>query len=618
MCGFVGVFGPSAERLKTLFPEALSRLAHRGPNAEGAYTSPESLCLLGHRRLSIVDLSDSANQPWIRQGRALVYNGEIYNHLALRQSHLPAGQTYAGHSDTESLFHLLSQHSAERLLPELVGMFAGAFYDEERRQLLLFRDSLGIKPLYLLELADSTLIFASELRAILALTPDLPRRADTESLFQYLMFENWPQGRSLFSGIRLVEPGTFILAEQAVDGRCQTCWQRFMAKTPEAALSDGLHLPAQVLETIEQSVQAHLMSDVPLGSYLSGGIDSSLVTMLASRSVSGLVGFTGYFQTKEDWYDERPLSRLVAQKANIPLVEVEITPQHFSAHFDQLISVLEEPRMGMGSFSQFVVAQEAARHRKVILAGHGGDELFAGYPLFKAFWLLQTFPSGQALGSLFRLKAKEWPWLVDALLGRLRTGQFRFAPQLYADLAWQVMGKDMEPDLSAFQKPQTDVPLTLLNQYYLDTYLPGLLVVEDKVSMAHSLETRIPLWSQSLYQQMQTIPIGAKLYQGLLKGLLKQACRGLLPDELLNAPKRGFPTPLRHWFRDELREEVEQRLLDGNSTLYHLIARDKIAKLLREHRTMPLPFALDERRAHRIWMLLCLESWSRQFQVELA
>lgn len=611
MCGLIGAYGPSAHTLKSAMADALARIQHRGPDAQGVYLSEDGACLLGHVRLSIVDLSEGANQPFHTERSVLVYNGEIYNHAELRSNSIP----YNTHSDTETLIRFLETQSVPELSP-LTGMFAGAFYEKQTRQLLLFRDALGIKPLYTHRLADGTLVFASEIKALFAL---LQRSAviNLSVLESYLLFENYPQGASLFADIQLLKPGTCLRVNRDAQGQVRVQTEMLSLPLSEAVPPlDTTRLIPELRHRLKQSVQSHLMSDVPLGVYLSGGIDSALVASLAARETQDLMAFTGYFSgnaIQDPYYDERPLSRLVAKRANIPLHEVPITPQDFMAHFDLVIYALDEPRMGMGAFSQYMVAKEAGKHRKVILAGHGGDELFAGYPLFKAFWLLEAGLSLKSLNVLRSMKGKEWPWLANLIMGYGRTGALDFAPRLYP-MDSPRLPKQAHPDF--YTKASSKEGLKALHAYYQATYLPGLLAVEDKISMAHSLETRVPLWTQPLIAWASAIPVQTKLRGGQLKALLKDAASFWLPPELLNAPKRGFPTPLRLWFRDSLMAFAWERLCEQDIPLHTLVSRAEMRKLLESHQRQPLPFALDERRAHRIWMLLCLESWMRQYRVD--
>jgi asparagine synthase (glutamine-hydrolysing) len=612
MCGFLGIYGPSAPVLGQNLPAGLRTLLHRGPDAQGEYQAPNQGCVLGHVRLAIVDTSNLANQPLHRAHGVLVYNGETYNHQLLRQHN----DNYTSHSDTETLLVGLMQQGAA-FLNQAEGMFAGAFYDEQADTLLLFRDDLGIKPLYYTILPDSSVAFASEIKGLLTLLPSLERRCNLAALSLYMAYENYPQGTTLLEGIHLLPPGETLLLSRQSSGSVMLQPGR-LQREEAPPLPQGLSRQALIDSTrthLEQAVTAHLMSDVPLGVYLSGGIDSSLVATLASRDVKDLAGFTGYFETKDAYYDERPLARDVAQAANIDLMEVPITPTHFMETLDPLIYTLDEPRMGMGAFSQYVVAHQAAQHRKVILAGHGGDELFGGYPLFKAFWLLEMgLLSRQSLGSLKMVKPKEWPWILDLAKESLTTGRVRFAPELYPAPLQHIQAEALR---KAFVQSKTSALLEQLNRYYVETYLPGLLMVEDKISMAHSLETRVPLWSQALIGWVSQIPLREKIPGGQLKGLLREIVQPILPQSLLSAPKRGFPTPLRLWLRNELREFTYERLVASDTLVHQIVSKKAIASLLKSHQQIPMPFPLDERRAHRIWILLCLESWFRQYQVTL-
>jgi len=612
MCGILGTFLSKSSINKLREADALNILKHRGPDASGTYYSPDKQCFLGHQRLSILDLSEAANQPMQRNHGVLVYNGEVYNHDSLRKE---LNADFTTHSDTETVLWGLHSNGASSL-KQLVGMFAGAYYDEQDKSLLLFRDPLGIKPLYYKQLSDGSLLFASEIKALLAFADSIEPAASHELVSQYMVYENYPQKMSLFDNVNMLEPGNLLKATTNTDGTIEIeietyHYQSPVKQTKVPSQLDYSDLVEITRDLIRQSVAHHLMSDVPLGVYLSGGIDSSLVGTLASQNADNIMAFTGYFDTPDQHYDERPYARLVAKEAGMELVEVPISATDFETHFDDVIFALDEPRMGMGAFSQYMVAQEAAKHRKVILAGHGGDELFGGYPLFKAFWMTQSKLGLSTLVALGQIRIKEWPWIVNHYLNLLKTGALHFAPELFPRHKFNGhFSKD-----NVFSQDISSDPLQQLNEYYRHVYLPGLLVVEDKISMAHSLETRVPLWTQPLMDWVYQIPISLKIKNGQLKSLLRDVAAPLLPKELMTAPKRGFPTPLRLWFKQDLKDFVQQRLLDTTTPLDQFISKKEIEKLLSSHSRIPLPFALDERRAHKIWILLCLESWMRQYKI---
>jgi asparagine synthase (glutamine-hydrolysing) len=593
-------------------------IRHRGPDGFGSFVDDASCVVLGHRRLAILDLSDEAAQPMQSELGALVYNGEIYNFRDLRRE-IEGCRRFRSTSDTEALLALLERDGSASL-GRLSGMFAGAYFDKRSRSVTLFRDALGIKPLYMARLPDSTIVFGSEIKGIFALVPTLVRRASVEALACYLRYENFPQGESLFEGIRLLRPGEVVDLRLDADGAVVAASHAMdggMAAPAVEEVSDWEEARRLVLEALERTVSSHLISDVPLGAYLSGGIDSSIVTSLAARNAARIMAFTGYFGDIDPFYDERPLARSVAQAAGIDHVEVAITPAHFERSFDRMIWALEEPRMGMGSFSQFVVAEAAAKERKVILAGHGGDELFGGYPTFKAGWVLDTWRESprRALACAKTFRAKEWPWLVYQARNVILQREAIYAPEIFAGSSPIAL---RAPELErCFRSERPSSLLGGLFDYYCSTYLPGLLMVEDKISMAHSLETRVPLWNREFIAAVRRFPASMLLRGGSTKALLKSAATSVVPPELLQAPKRGFPTPLRVWFRGPLRSFVHDRLIGSNGFVQQLIPRRRIERLLASSEHLPLPFALDERRAHQIWMLLSLESWASQYQVSL-
>lgn len=623
MCGVVGAFGPRLRDLALSLDAAIDVLRHRGPDDQGHYHCPRGCCQLGHTRLSILDLSDAAHQPMVSEGGVIAYNGEIYNHLVLRRIRL-AEHTFRSTSDTETLLTGLDRYGMP-FLRHAQGMYAGAYYAPHDRRLFLFRDPLGIKPLYTARLPDSTVVFASEIKALTTLARQLHLGVDARSLATYLCYENVPPGHTLFDNVQLLQPGELVELSLGSGGRvaihrsaiAQSNDHRADEKVTSvrSTASWVSHLRQQLHDAVTQ----HLLSDRPLAVYMSGGIDSTLVAALARRQGRDLEAFTGYFHGEEhNYYDERALARRVAHQCGIKEHhEVCIGPDDFVECFDRLIRALDSPQMGMGAFSQYVVARRVAQSRRVILSGHGGDELFAGYPLFKALHLLKpSTPARQKLRILSRFTAKEWPWALVAAYSHFVHGAHSFAPQLMrrSRLA-------MAPSHDSFRalRRTQESGLDALARYYRRVYLPGLLVVEDKISMAHSLETRTPLWSTTLVDFAATIPIEQKMGPNAeLKGLLRQVVAGMLPAEVLSAPKRGFPTPLRNWFRGPLLPLIRERLLNSGDRLDPILNRPQRERIINFHRKLPLPFALDERRAHQIWLLLSLESWSRQFSVDLS
>ncbi len=611
MCGVVGVFGPSAAQISKKMLQAIKVIQHRGPDGQGVAQSLRGDLIFGHVRLSILDLSGAAAQPMRDQDSILTFNGEIYNHRKLRQGLI--AKPFSSTSDTETLLRGLVQQGP-KFLNHLQGMFAGGFYDVKSDSVLLFRDSMGLKPLHYLTLKDSTVLFSSEIKALLQLS-EQHTTCNLATLQSYLRFENYAADSSLFDGIQMLLPGQLLHFSKNNDGVWNKTESRISYQpVVENQNSKSQRIADRIADRIETSVAEHLLSDVDVGVYLSGGIDSSLVAAFAAKHSRKLAAYTGYFDTADPYFDERCLARQVAQKLNLKLNEVLITPQNFEDQFDSLIWHLDEPRMGMGSFSQFMVAKEFSKSFKVALSGHGGDELFGGYAIHKAAQVIDKgLFSMKAWGQAIQFSPKEFPWLAYLVQQKTFRKSISFAPEIFK--------VDQHTQIPAFHFDRKAALLSSAEDYYRTTYIPGLLVVEDKVSMAHGLETRTPLWSQEIFRWASEIPWSSKLEKGTPKFLLRQVAKELLPGSLLTAAKRGFPTPLRHWFRGPLAPFVQSRLLNSQSyfSLYagELFGKNYIENLIQDHQKRSLPFVWDEKRAHRIWIFLCLESWFRQYRVTI-
>lgn len=620
MCGICGVVGwPDAG---AAVERMLDRLKHRGPDSSGLWVArgPDSGVSLGQARLAIVDLSPAGNQPMTNEDQTLwlVGNGEIYNAPELRADLEKRGHCFRSHSDNEVLLHLYEEEG-ENFLPRLNGMEALAIWDRTRQRLLLARDRLGIKPLYYF-LGPQCLAFASEIKALFG-EPQVSRGIDLVGLKQYLTYANTFGPVTLHRDIHMVEPGQYLVWE---NGRLHQgfFWQPDFSRSVTPKFEDACQAYLQVLE---KSVSRHLMSDVEVASYLSSGFDSTTVTTVASRYVTGpLATYTGAFRSK-NWYDETEGAGSVAAKVGTRHHVVEIGPNDLKEHLDDLVYALDEPRMGLGAFPQYMVAKAAAQRVKVILTGHGGDEFFAGYPVFKLIHLWKSFQNGLLNGApaLKTIRKEEWPHLVYFLM-RILAGRKSavFLPVLFPEtmlargLRPEVYDrlKDIRPEdgLENLLGNKTD-PYHRLTLTYLRAYLPGLFVVEDKISMAHSLESRTPLCDNELVELALSWPLSIKLHQGTLKAIPKTAMKDRLPQALYRQPKRGFPTPLASWLRGDLAGWTRERLLGPDSRLERLFQADFLKQLVEDFlgswRGLVRP--LDEIPTHRMWALLSLEAWLR-------
>ena len=615
MCGICGVVGG---QLPSRVNDMLGMLAHRGPDASGLFQ--DANCVLGHRRLSIVDLSEAGNQPMTSAGGrfTMVANGEIYNHQPLRAELESKGYQFSSQSDCEVLLHGFAEWR-DALFSRLNGMFAVAIWDATEHALYLARDRIGIKPLYYCH-RDAQIEFASELKALLY--PNETRQLSHAGFAQFLATQNTLGSYTLFEGIKMVEPGQWL---RFCNGRCtrQTYWTP-ACRTRITDVNEGIEAFA---DAAQAAVKRHLMADVRAATYLSSGFDSGGVTALAALySDSPVTSVTGTFGAA-GWYDEATGARTIARACGVEHHLASISPEDLEHNLDDLVWALDEPRMGMGAFAQYMVARKVAQTHKFVLTGHGGDELFSGYPIFKILQAASKFK--EALRILPTLRFSEFPHLAYFWPHRWQPAQKRYGvPLLFApnhtrallrrELYVQLDQNATTSGLAAYAAhADSDYERLLLT--YLRVYLPGLLVVEDKVSMAHSLESRTPLLDNAVVDLALSISPRTKLHNGVLKAIPKAALRGYLPSAVYALPKRGFPTPLAAWLRGPLRSWFEARLDPQHSPLTALM---RASALRRETSTFLTSYTrhcrpLDELGAHRMWMLLCLDAWLRSLKSRL-
>lgn len=616
MCGICGIVSNRQSDSHARVARMLDRMAHRGPDGRGIWQSTDGRVTLGHVRLAIVDTSDAGAQPMHHpDGLTAVVNGEIYNYPELRRELEPSAR-FRSQSDSEVVLHGHADAGVE-FLPRLNGMFAFGLFDERNGSMMLARDRLGIKPLYYV-IHDGDFIFASEIKALFA-AMDVSRWAiDPQALSEFLTYQCPLGDKTLFSGIKLLPPGSYLHN----DGRSPQNWTETAFWSAQQAIDPALDFATasgQFDEVFARSVGRHLQSDVQVASYLSAGFDSAIVFASANRlrhqtRDEAIAGFTGYFGEGGAWYDETGPAGQLAKACDAPHNKVDIASHQLPNQFDDLIDALDEPRMGMGAFSQYAVAKAVAGHYKVVLTGHGGDELFAGYPVY-----------AYVANGLFGLKRlSEAPHFAYFLAADCRKWlspeQGRGLPVLWS-IAQQAAMMGLErASLQPWKLLETFTEecgskCERLLMTYLKAYLPGLLIVEDKISMAHSLESRTPILDNEMIDLSLSIPSRIKLQKGALKALIKTHAGKTLPQTYFDQPKRGFPTPLRFWFRGELANLVERRLASADSPLFDLLDADFVRQFVQQYssswrrRFRPL----DEIQSYRMWQLLCLESWLRNW-----
>jgi len=613
MCGICGIIGKGRDDTRFRLDTMLKRMAHRSPDGQGIWM--DKTVSLGHGRLAIVDVSDAGAQP-MHHSNSLhcVVNGEIYNYPELRKElEEKHNALFASDCDSEVVLHgYLAQGVS--FFERLNGMFAFALYDDKKQIVHLVRDRMGIKPVYY-TIFDGQLIFASEIKGIFGAINAKSWTIDPLGLSQYMTYQTGLGDRTLFQDVKLLLPGHILSVDltRISDYRVEPFWTSQLEEDNTISFHDAVDLYKQ---TFADSVERHLLSDVPVATYLSAGFDSSSVSVQAARS-SGqkLSAYTGWFDIEGGWYDETSVAGEAVSSFDGQHHCVSIDDADLVREMDNIIDALDEPKMGMGAFPQFMVAKAAAKNYKVILTGHGGDELFSGYPLFKL----------ARKGGILSTKASEIPhfayFTLSSMRGKLASEFGRHMPVLWSlkdqtTLLDRDM-RDIKPwqTLAQFQEPCENT-IDQIYQTYLNAYLPGLLVVEDKISMAHQLESRTPMLDNDMLELSLRVPQSVKMHGNELKAIIKAGARDLLPESFFNQPKRGFPTPLRLWLRGNLAEFLEQRLLGKSSRLGRLFDQQVLQDIVHAYRTSPRRFVrpLDEIQSHRMWQLLSLETWLRVWE----
>jgi asparagine synthase (glutamine-hydrolysing) len=616
MCGIAGVISLGGRPVHEEELHAMCDvMAHRGPDGEGFYMAPG--VGLGMRRLSIIDL-ETGNQPIGNEDGTVwvVMNGEIYNFQSLRQELLALGHSFSSATDTEVIVHLYEELGA-RCVERLRGMFAFAVWDVRRRRVLVARDRVGIKPLYYAEV-DGRLLFASELKAILQL-PEVERRLDPDALASVFAFLTSPARHSVVAGVRKLEPGHLLVAGADGQVRVRPYWD--VKFEPEHG-RDETYFVERLRELLHESVKLHLVSDVPLGAFLSGGLDSSSVVATMARVASGPVKtFAIGFQDPD--FDERAHARRVAERFGTDHRELVVEPAALDV-IEDIVWHLDEPFGDPSAIPTYMVSKLAREDVTVVLSGDGGDELFAGYdkyrveqrerrygalpPLVRGALSLagRLMPDGMRGRNFVRhFSLRGWDRYIDALtLFRPDEERRLFRPEVIATLSRRDPWRE-EADRLARAGGDW---LTALQYHDLKAYLPlDILTKVDRMSMAHSLEARVPLLDHKVVEFAATIPPELRLRDGgQTKHIFKRAMRGTLPDTIIDRPKHGFAVPLDRWFRGPLAEFSRDLLLSQRSRERGILEPAYVEALLERHRRgRPLDFQL--------WTLIAFEQWCRTF-----
>ncbi|OPY61759.1 MAG: Asparagine synthetase (glutamine-hydrolyzing) 1 [Pelotomaculum sp. PtaU1.Bin065] len=619
MCGIYGVynFGEKKEIIRAKLKEMGERLSHRGPDDEGLFVSDR--IALGQRRLSIIDIS-TGHQPMGNEDSSLwiAYNGEVYNYIELRQTYLEGKHRFVSKSDTEVIVHLFEEFGLDGF-SKLNGMFAFALWDQKRQRLCLVRDPVGIKPLFY-TIFDGHLVFASEIKSILAYLEHSPV-PNEKAISEYLAFGYAMGPETMFKGIFRLPPGHFLLCD-ANGCRVKQYWDlRF---NPDQSLPEREYVE-KFKSLFKESVKLQLRSDVPLGVFLSGGIDSSsVVAMVSSLIKDEIKTFSAVFNNVSG-YSEAKYSRLVSRQFHTKHFEVDVSPDDFRAFIPQFIWHLEEPTTDPSGIPLYYVSRLARQQVKVVLSGEGSDEMLAGYTIYRYMKLMELYRRVPV-----HLRRAIFDPMLRAFAGKLKAGRFlssaalpiekRYYGLRYHDISAingiisdeyiERLGIAASLDNFARLYDQVNGQDIINKLLYVDTkvWLPeDILIKSDRMSMATSIELRVPFLDKNIIEFSARIPPSLKMKGLTGKYILKQAVRGMVPEEIINRKKTGFPVPIAEMMRKELKDYIHDVLLDSKAAGRGYFNSNRVKILLEEH----LNLKADNHKV--LWMLFVLELWHKRF-----
>lgn len=626
MCGIAGFIGNGNFDRQATMENMLNSIEHRGPDDRSTFTANTIPLVFGHVRLSIIDIKHGQQPMTSNCGRyTLVFNGEIYNYLELRQQLIQRGCSLDTYSDTEVLLNMYIQFG-KSMLNDLNGMFAFAVYDNVEETVFMARDHFGIKPFYYYY-DNNTFAFASEIKALFK-HPNIAASRYEKGLYEYLTFQMVLDEDTLFEGVKKLEPAHYMILKDGKIIEHEEYWTLEYNNIDEEKTEE--EFADELLLLLQNSLSIQTRSDVPLGAYLSGGIDSSLVATLASKNYySNIDTFTGGFDVGPE-YDESKYAEIVSRDINSNHHMIYPQSQDFIDTFEKLVYHMDEPAAGPGLFPQYMVSKLASEHVKVVLGGQGGDEIFGGYTRYAVAYLEQCLK-----GAIFETQEEgnhvvTLSSIIDNLPG-LR-GYFPMIKNQFAKGLFDPMDSryyrliDRSPSLDkwynadflqgrdenvifdkfskVFNNPDTPSYFNKMTYYDLKTLLPSLLQVEDRVSMAVSIESRVPLLDRRIVELASKMPPTMKFAAGKTKHMLIKSVQNVLPKEIIERKdKMGFPTPLNEWVAGPMKEYVLDILTSQKARERGLYKVDNIEKQLSENPK----FSRD------LWGIMNLEIWHRKF-----
>jgi asparagine synthase (glutamine-hydrolysing) len=625
MCGIAGIYNLSnnnIERIEKKLDVMNFLLKHRGPDGNGKWISDTLSLGLAHQRLSIIDLSSAASQPMKSDnGNCIVYNGEIYNYKEIREKY-KNNWFFKSNSDTETILASYQENQLE-CLHEFRGMFAFALWDAKKKRLFCARDRFGIKPFYYF-IDNNVFYFSSEAKALLPFVPEI--KTNPSALSEYLTFQYTIGEKTMFEGINQLLPGYYLLIENS-----EIKIERYWDIKYEIDYNHTEKYFKEKLEyLVDESLDLHLRSDVPVGCYVSGGVDSSLIHLLATnKSSDNGLAFHGRFN-EYSGYDESKFATSATNKSEGQLLIADIIADDFKENIRNVIYHLDFPVAGPGSFPQYMVSKLAASKLKVVLGGQGGDEVFGGYARYLIAYFEQCINSAidgnhkngnyvvtiesiipnLTLLQEYKPMMKEF-WkkgLFDSLderYFRLVDRSTEMSKEIFWDqLDFNTVFNDFKKIFNNESNVKKEAYFDKMTHFDFKCLLPALLQVEDRMSMAHGIESRVPLLDHVLIEFAATIPADVKFKNGTLKNLLKTTYSNTLPKEIVNRrDKMGFPVPLKEWFANELKEFVKEIFSNVNTSKRDYINTNEVLS----------NFGNEGQFSRKTWGLLSLEIWHQLF-----
>ncbi|KUF34850.1 asparagine synthase (glutamine-hydrolyzing) [Bacillus cereus] len=608
MCGYVGCLYNTAKRYseteKIQFENMTNLLYHRGPDDQGYFRDEH--VQFGFRRLSIIDL-DAGHQPlaYDNERYILMFNGEIYNYIELREMLIKQGACFSTQSDTEVIVALYAQVK-EECVNYLRGMYTFVIWDRQEKKLFGARDHFGIKPLYIAQQNDIT-FFASEKKSILHVMQD--KGVNPTALQHYFTYQYGPEPETLTNDINKIEPGHYFIKEIGKEIEVYRYWKPYFNASDNKKEE---HIRA-IRDVLYDSVKVHMRSDVPVGAFLSGGIDSSIIASIAKEINPNLLTFSVGFEHRG--FSEIDVAKETAEKLGVKNYSVLVTPQEFMNEFPKIMWHMDDPLADPAAVPLYFVAKEARKHVTVVLSGEGSDELFGGYNIYREPNSLKMFSyiptSGRtvlkALSGVLKEGFKGKSFLErgctpieERYYGNAKIFREEEKIKLIKSYNKSVNYKDVTKPLYNEIKDYDDVS----KMQYIDmyTWLRGdILLKADKMSTAHSLELRVPFLDKEVFDVASKIPTELKIANRTTKAILREAVRGIVPDHVLDRKKLGFPVPIRHWLKDEMYDWALNIIKESKTE--HLIDKKYVLNLLEAHRT-------DKGdHSRKIWTVLTFMVW---------